>query len=193
MNYNDITFFAACGKPDQLPESGKAEICFAGRSNVGKSSLINRVTGRKALAKTGGKPGKTITINFFDAGEIFLVDLPGYGYAKISFKEKERFAELMEGYFTSGRNIGHCFVLIDMRREAGEQDIQMLDLLKNSGIPATAVLTKCDKLNKTEFEKQLSLLKKQIGAYTDEKSIIPFSSLKGTGVEIIREILEKNY
>lgn len=193
MNYNDITFFAACGKPDQLPESGKAEICFAGRSNVGKSSLINRVTGRKALAKTGGKPGKTITINFFDAGEIFLVDLPGYGYAKISFKEKERFAELMEGYFTSGRNIGHCFVLIDMRREAGEQDIQMLDLLKNSGIPATAVLTKCDKLNKTEFEKQLSLLKKQIGAYTDEKSIIPFSSLKGTGVESIREILEKNY
>lgn len=193
MNYNDITFFAACGKPDQLPESGKAEICFAGRSNVGKSSLINRVTGRKALAKTGGKPGKTITINFFDAGEIFLVDLPGYGYAKISFKEKERFAELMEGYFTSGRNIGHCFVLIDMRREAGEQDIQMLDLLKNSGIPATAVLTKCDKLNKTEFEKQLSLLKKQIGAYADEKSIVPFSSLKGTGVESIREILEKNY
>ena len=193
MNYNDITFFAACGKPDQLPESGKAEICFAGRSNVGKSSLINRVTGRKALAKTGGKPGKTITINFFDAGEIFLVDLPGYGYAKISFKEKERFAELMEGYFTSGRNIKRCFVLIDMRREAGEQDIQMLDLLKNSGIPATAVLTKCDKLNKTEFEKQLSLLKKQIGAYTDEKSIIPFSSLKGTGVESIREILEKNY
>ena len=193
MNYNDITFFAACGKPDQLPESGKAEICFAGRSNVGKSSLINRVTGRKALAKTGGKPGKTITINFFDAGEIFLVDLPGYGYAKISFKEKERFAELMEGYFTSGRNIGHCFVLIDMRREATEQDIQMLDLLKNSGIPATAVLTKCDKLNKAEFEKQLSLLKKQIGAYADEKSIIPFSSLKGTGVESIREILEKNY
>ena len=193
MNYNDITFFAACGKSDQLPESGKAEICFAGRSNVGKSSLINRVTGRKALAKTGGKPGKTITINFFDAGEIFLVDLPGYGYAKISFKEKERFAELMEGYFTSGRNIKRCFVLIDMRREAGEQDIQMLDLLKNSGIPTTAVLTKCDKLNKTEFEKQLSLLKKQIGAYTDEKSIIPFSSLKGTGVESIREILEKNY
>lgn len=193
MNYNDITFFAACGKPDQLPESGKAEICFAGRSNVGKSSLINRVTGRKALAKTGGKPGKTITINFFDAGEKYLVDLPGYGYAKISFKEKERFAELMEGYFTSGRNIGHCFVLIDMRREAGEQDIQMLDLLKNSGIPITAVLTKCDKLNKTEFEKQLSLLKKQIGAYADEKSIIPFSSLKGTGVESIREILEKNY
>ena len=193
MNYNDITFFAACGKPDQLPESGKAEICFAGRSNVGKSSLINRVTGRKALAKTGGKPGKTITINFFDAGEKYLVDLPGYGYAKISFKEKERFAELMEGYFTSGRNIGHCFVLIDMRREAGEQDIQMLDLLKNSGIPITAVLTKCDKLKKAEFEKQLSLLKKQIGAYADEKSIIPFSSLKGTGVESIREILEKNY
>ena len=193
MNYNEITFFAACGKPDQLPESGKAEICFAGRSNVGKSSLINRVTGRKALAKTGEKPGKTITINFFDAGEKYLVDLPGYGYAKISFKEKERFAELMEGYFTSGRNIGHCFVLIDMRREAGEQDIQMLDLLKNSGIPITAVLTKCDKLKKAEFEKQLSLLKKQIGAYADEESIIPFSSLKGTGVESIREILEKNY
>mgnify|MGYP002626353189 CR=1 FL=1 len=183
-----------CGITSKLPDNSYPEVCFAGKSNVGKSSLINALMNRKSLARTSAQPGKTQTINFYNINqELYFVDLPGYGYAKISFKEKERFAELMEGYFTSGRNIGHCFVLIDMRREAGEQDIQMLDLLKNSGIPATAVLTKCDKLNKTEFEKQLSLLKKQIGAYADEKSIIPFSSLKGTGVESIREILEKNY
>lgn len=192
MNYNAVEFKAAYATAAGLPKSEKPEICFAGRSNVGKSSLINRLVGRKALARTGSKPGKTVTVNFYDAGELFLVDLPGYGYAKISFEEKRRFADLMEGYFTGGRNIRHCFTLIDMRHDPTGFDIDMLKMLKDMGIPSTAVLTKCDKLNKTEFQKQLSFFKSKLGEYLPEDNIIPFSALDGTGVVRLREIIEKN-
>lgn len=192
MNYNDIFFYAAYATSGQLPQSNLPEICFAGRSNVGKSSLINRVCGKKALARTGSKPGKTVTVNFYNAKELFLVDLPGYGYAKISFEEKERFSDLMEGYFTSGRNIKHCFVLVDMRRSPTEQDKQMFDMLSGMNLPFTAVLTKCDKLNKSEYEAQLNSIKAELKGYAACENVVPFSALKNIGVETVREIIEKN-
>ena len=192
MNYNKIEFFAAYGTKEQLPESNLPEICFAGRSNVGKSSLINKIVGKKALAKTGSKPGKTVTINFFSAENLYLVDLPGYGYAKISFEEKERFATLMEGYFTTNRNIRHGFALVDMRREPTNLDFSMFDLFKDYNIPFTVVLTKCDKLNKGEYQKNLAEIKEMLSCYVKADDIVPFSATKNIGVETIREIIEKN-
>ena len=115
MNYNLAYFEKAFGTAEQLTQSDLPEICFSGRSNVGKSSLINKITGRKSLARVSGEPGKTVTINFYNVKECRLVDLPGYGYAKVPFAEKTRWSSLMEGYFNSGRNIKIVFQLIDMR------------------------------------------------------------------------------
>jgi len=117
MNFNNAQFEKAYGTFAQLDESDLPEICFSGRSNVGKSSLINKVLGRKSIARVSSKPGKTVTINFYKVDNVRLVDLPGYGYAKVPFKEKDRWSDLMEGYFGSQRNIKMVFQLIDMRYE----------------------------------------------------------------------------
>lgn len=190
MNYNNAEFEKAFGKLSQLDESDLPEICFSGRSNVGKSSLINKVLGRKAIARVSSKPGKTITINFYKVDNIRLVDLPGYGYAKVAFSEKERWAELMEGYFGSGRNIKRVFQLVDMRHPATEYDISMLNFLKENNIPFTVVLTKADKLNKSETQKRLSLINEELADFTDITEIIPFSIQNQIGTERIREIIE---
>ena len=190
MNFNNAQFEKAFAKLSQLDISDLPEICFSGRSNVGKSSLINKVLGRKAMARVSSKPGKTITINFYKVDDIRLVDLPGYGYAKVAFAEKERWAELMEGYFGSERNIKMVFQLIDMRHPATEYDLSMLDFLEANGIPYTVILTKSDKLNKGETEKRLALIKEELSDFADNTEIIPFSAENGQGVERIREIIE---
>ena len=129
MNYNNVAFEKAFGTFEQLTESDLPEICFSGRSNVGKSSLINKILSRKSLARVSTKPGKTVTINFYKLDSLRLVDLPGYGYAKVPFAERDRWSDLMEGYFNSGRNIKMVFQLIDMRHPATEFDRVMLDFL----------------------------------------------------------------
>lgn len=191
MNYNNVSFEKAYGTFEQLEPSNLPEICFSGRSNVGKSSLINKIVGRKSLARVSTKPGKTVTINFYRLDNVHLADLPGYGYAKVPFSEKNRWSELMEGFFNSGRNIKMVFQLIDMRHHATEFDISMLDFLKQTDTPYSVVLTKCDKLNKTEYANRLEAVKDELGHYADGVDIIPFSSLKSVGVEEIRNIIEK--
>ena len=190
MNWNKVDFEAAFGTIEQLTESNLPEICFSGRSNVGKSSLINKILNRKSIARVSSTPGKTVTINFYRLGEFRLVDLPGYGYAKVTDRDRERWAELMEGYFRTGRNIKLCLQLIDMRHPATEFDISMLEFLSHFEIPYAVVLTKCDKLNKTEFNNRLNSLKEELGNLGDEITIIPFSALKGTGADDVRRAVE---
>ena len=191
MNYNNAQFEKAFATLSQLEESNLPEICFSGRSNVGKSSLINKILGRKSIARVSSKPGKTITINFYRVEDIRLVDLPGYGYAKISYSEKERWAELMEGYFGSNRNIKMVFQLVDMRHPATDFDISMLEFLKANNIPFTVVLTKSDKLNKTETAYRLKLIFEELGEFAGDTDVIPFSINNNEGVLKVREIIEQ--
>jgi len=190
LNWNKVDFEAAFGTLEQLTESTLPEICFSGRSNVGKSSLINKILNRKSIARVSSTPGKTVTINFYRLDEFRLVDLPGYGYAKVADHDRERWAELMEGYFRTGRNIKLCLQLIDMRHKATEFDISMLEFLSHFKIPYAVVLTKCDKLNKTEFNNRLNSLKEELGDLGDGITVIPFSALKGTGAEDVRKAVE---
>lgn len=190
MNWNKVDFEAAFGTLEQLTESDLPEICFSGRSNVGKSSLINKILNRKSIARVSSTPGKTVTINFYRLDEFRLVDLPGYGYAKVADRDRERWADLMEGYFRTDRNIKLCLQLIDMRHPATEFDISMLEFLRHFEIPYAVVLTKCDKLNKTEFNNRLSLLKEELGELGDNVDIIPFSALKGIGADDVRTVVE---
>ena len=185
MRFDRIEFTAAYGTSSQLPPSREAEIVFSGRSNVGKSSLINKIFNRKNLARVSSVPGKTITVNFFKGDGVFFVDLPGYGYAKREMKEKKRWAELMEGYFQSGRNIPLVIQLIDMRHSPTADDMLMLNFLRESGIPFVIALTKCDKLNKSELEKRRAELQIELADYPGIKTI-EFSAVKGTGVEQIK-------
>lgn len=187
INFNNVLFETSAGVSAQLPESSMPEVCFAGRSNVGKSSLINTVLGRKAFARVSSRPGKTVTVNFYRLSGLRLADLPGYGYARVSFSERTRWSELMEGYFRSGRNIKMVFQLIDMRHPPAESDLDMLEFLRHSGFPHTVVLTKSDKLNKTEYAARLSAVPRELGEFGD--AVIPFSSLNGNGKERIREII----
>lgn len=193
MNYNNAQFEKAYATLAQLDNSDLPELCFSGRSNVGKSSLINKVLGRKSIARVSSKPGKTITINFYKVDNIRLVDLPGYGYAKVAYSEKERWAELMEGYFDSGRNIKMVFQLIDMRHPATDFDISMLEFLRHNEIPYTVILTKADKLNKSETENRLRLIYEELGEFAENTEIIPFSIQNAIGVERVREIISSFY
>ncbi len=190
MNLNNAAFYKAFGTFAQLEESTIPEFCFSGRSNVGKSSLINKICNRKSLARVSTKPGKTVTINFYNADSVYFVDLPGYGYAKVPFAEKDRWSDLMEGYFNSGRNIKLVFQLIDMRHSPTDFDLSMLDFLYQMDIPYAIILTKSDKLNKSEYEEQLSLIKEELGELGEGRDIIPFSALKGNGKEDILNLIE---
>lgn len=182
MRFDKIEFTAAYGTSKQLPPSKEAEIVFSGRSNVGKSSLINKVFNRKNLARVSSMPGKTITVNFFKGDGVYFVDLPGYGYAKREQSEKKRWAELMEGYFHSQRNIALVIQLIDMRHAPSADDMMMLNFLRECEIPFMIALTKCDKLNKTETEKRRAELAEELKDYADITKV-EFSAVKGTGVE----------
>ncbi len=188
MKFDSINFKAAYGTSKQLPPSVEPEIVFSGRSNVGKSSLINKVFNRKNLARVSSVPGKTITVNFFSCDGVYFVDLPGYGYAKRNQSEKKRWAELMEGYFQSERNIALVIQLIDMRHAPSADDMTMLNFMKQMEIPFIIALTKSDKLNKTETEKRREELNQELADYEDITKI-EFSSVTGKGVNEIKEII----
>ena len=190
MNYNKAKFDRSYGIAAQLPKSDVPEIVFAGRSNVGKSSLLNKLFNRKDLARVSSKPGKTITINFYDVDGINFVDLPGYGYAKISKQEKERFSELMEGYFSQHRNIKLVVQLVDMRHAPSTDDLGMIEFLKQSNLPFIIALTKADKLKVNEFKKRLKDSAEELSAAGDVK-LIPFSSQTGLGADEIKQLIEE--
>lgn len=190
MNYNNAKFERSYGISAQLPDSVEPEIAFAGRSNVGKSSLLNKVFNRKSLARVSSVPGKTITINFYDVDGCKFVDLPGYGYAKISRDEKERFGELMEGYFQSGRNIKLVVQLVDMRHKPSKDDYDMIEFMKQMNIPFVIAMTKSDKLKVKEYKKRLEDSKAELETAGNVK-IIPFSSQNGDGVEELKQVIEQ--
>ena len=190
MNYNTAKFEQSYGISSQLPQSDCIEIAFAGRSNVGKSSLLNKLFNRKQLARVSSVPGKTITINFYDVDGIKFVDLPGYGYAKISKAEKDRFAELMEGYFQQERNLKLVVQLIDMRHKLSVDDEGMIEFMKQMEIPFIIVMTKSDKLKVREYKRRLEESKKEL-AFAGDIEIIPFSSQTGEGADRIKQLIEK--
>lgn len=191
MNYNKAEFEKAYGISSQLPPSDITEIAFAGRSNVGKSSLLNKLFNRKSLARVSSVPGKTITINFYDVDGYKFVDLPGYGYAKLSKSERDRFGELMEGYFQSGRNIKLVVQLVDMRHKPSQDDFGMIDFMKQMNIPFIIVCTKADKLKVKEFKKREQEIKEEL-SMVDSDLIIPFSSQNGLGLDKIKMLIEKS-
>ena len=182
MNFNNVSFEAAFGSKPQLKKSTCPEIVFSGRSNVGKSSLINKLVNRKSLARVSTKPGKTGTINFYDIdGKLKFVDLPGYGYAKVSTKEKARWSELVEGYFNSERNISLVVQLVDMRHKPTADDLHMIEFLQSRGFNFVVVLTKSDKLNKTQREARLANLSEDFPF--NGIDFIVFSSVTGESLE----------
>ncbi|MBQ6797039.1 MAG: YihA family ribosome biogenesis GTP-binding protein [Clostridia bacterium] len=187
MKLEKASFEAAAGTAKQLPRCTVPEVVFAGRSNVGKSSLINKVLNRKSLARVSSQPGKTATINFYDCDGAKLVDLPGYGYAKVSQSEKNRWSQLIDGYFAQNRDIRLVVMLVDSRHKPSKDDLTMLDFLEESGLPTLIALTKVDKLNKTERTNRLAALPDELGC--DEEMLLPFSSVTGEGAEQLREIL----
>lgn len=192
MNYNKVEFEAAFGTLKQIPQSDLPEIVFAGRSNVGKSSMLNRLFNRKNLARVSSVPGKTITINFFKVENVRIVDLPGYGYAKVAKGEKRRWAEMMEGYFQSPRNIKLVVQLVDMRHRPSEDDYVMMRFLQQAGLPFIVAATKSDKLNKTQYNERKKALKEELSEFGDSLTIIPFSSEKGEGTELLKEVIENS-
>ena len=190
MKFNNAKFETSYGVSAQLPPAENIEIAFAGRSNVGKSSLLNRLFNRKSLARVSSVPGKTVTINFYDCDGIKMVDLPGYGYAKVSHDEKRRWSELMESYFKSGRKIKLVVQLTDMRHSVTQQDIDMMRFLKSNEYPFIVVMTKCDKLNKTEYARRMQEIKQELSEFGDVLTV-PFSATKGDGAQTIKSAIEK--
>ncbi len=188
MNFNKSEFYKSYGEPKQLPESTVTEIVFSGRSNVGKSSLINKIVNKKSLARTSSVPGKTATINFYLLDNIYLADLPGYGYARVSHSEKLRWSRLIEGYFAQERNIGIVIQLIDYRHPPSEDDLMMIDFLIDNEFPFIIVLTKADKLKKSERAKRIEAFKTEIPCFEDI-TIVEFSAQNGEGADKLREII----
>ena len=190
MNFNKAEFFRAYGEFSQLPKSDRIEIAFAGRSNVGKSSLINKVFNRKNLARVSAVPGKTATINFYSLENIYLVDLPGYGYAKVAKSDKVRWSGLIEGYLHDDRDMRLIFQLIDMRHPPTGDDIHMINFLIESEMPFAIVFTKADKLSKREREERMAGFAAEI-PYFDDIEKVEFSAQTGEGAEKIRQIIEE--
>lgn len=190
MNYNNAQFYTSYGSFSQIPPSERTEIAFSGRSNVGKSSLINKIFNRKSLARVSAVPGKTATINFYTLDELFFVDLPGYGYAKVSKSEKERWAGLIEGYLHDDRQLALIFQLIDFRHPPTADDLMMVNFLIDSEIPFVIVLTKADKLSKRQREERRSALQTELPC-AEDITMIEFSAQTGEGRDEIRSIIEE--
>lgn len=185
MNFNNVAYEKSFGISKQLPPSDLPEISFAGRSNVGKSSLLNRLFNRKNLARVSQKPGKTSTINFFLSGKARFVDLPGYGFAQVAKSEKGRWSELIEGYFNQERNFALVCSLIDVRHPASTLDETMVAFLQEANLPFIIVLTKGDKLSRSKCMAQREAIRKQLGLGKDTPMIVT-SSLKKTGMDELR-------
>ena len=190
MNFNKAEFFTSYGSFKQIPKSTKTEIAFAGRSNVGKSSLINKIFNRKSLARVSAVPGKTATINFYALENVHFVDLPGYGYAKVAKSEKERWGELIEGYLGDDRELALVFQLVDFRHPPTKDDIMMINYLIDSELPFVVVLTKADKLSKKQRSERREALMTELPC-AEDITVVEFSAQTGEGVDEIRAIIEE--
>ncbi len=178
-------------KPSQYPPDTMAEIAFAGRSNVGKSSLLNLLTGRKKLARVSGSPGKTRTINFYLINDAFrIVDLPGYGYAKVSKSVTDNWGDMMERYFQNREGLKKVIQLVDIRHKPTAQDVQMYDYLRHYGLDGIVVATKADKVSRNEAQKNLAVIRKTLQLTSADK-VLPVSALKKTGCDQLLSEIEK--
>ena len=191
LNFNKTEFVRAAARQSDFLRDGLPQLAFAGRSNVGKSSVINRIVNRKNLAYVGASPGKTTQINYFRVdGGAYLVDLPGYGYAKVSKAEKERWGRLMESYFQDeGGLITLGVQIVDIRHKPTADDVTMYSWFRDSGCPSVVVANKLDKLKKSQVEPALALIRDTL-ELPEDALLIPFSAEKGTGrEELIRALL----
>ena len=190
MNFQNVEFLISAASPGAFPVRKIPEIAFAGKSNVGKSSVINRLLQRKNFARVGDKPGKTIHVNYFLVDNTcYLVDLPGYGFAKVSQSEKERWGKLMEDYFAAGR-ITLGILIVDYRHPPTNNDITMANWFLESGCPFVVVANKLDKLKKSEYAPNLAIIRRDL-ALPESVPVIPFSAEKGDGRDaLVKVILE---
>ncbi len=191
MKVNNVSLEAVAVKPPQYPTKGMAEIAFAGKSNVGKSSLINSMVYRKAIARTSQNPGKTRTINFYNVEDkLYFVDLPGYGYAKAPKTEIAKWGKMIESYLLKRETLKAIILLIDIRHEPGENDRMMYDWLKHYGYKIIIAATKSDKLKRSQLPKHISMLRKSLNL-DNEDMLIPFSSENKSGRDELWRVIEE--
>lgn len=191
MIIKNASLETVCGITSKIPENALPEVAFAGKSNVGKSSLINALVNRKALARTSSQPGKTQTINFYNVNqEIYFVDLPGYGYAKVSVEIKEKWGKMVENYLRRTKQLRQVFLLIDIRHEPSENDRIMYDWIRKNGYQPVIIATKSDKINRSQIQKHVKMVRAGLGAGADTR-ILPFSAETKQGREEIYQLLDE--
>ena len=190
MIIRSVNLETVCGVTSRLPENDKPEIAFAGKSNVGKSSLINALMNRKAYARTSAQPGKTQTINFYNINDtLYYVDLPGYGYAQVSQAEKEKWGRMIENYLKKSRQLRCVFLLVDIRHEPSANDKQMYDWVVHNGYRPVIIATKLDKIKRSQIQKQIKAVRTGLGIGADV-TVIPFSAETKQGREEIWTLIE---
>ena len=190
MHVSNVTLETVCGITSTLPENDKLEIAFAGKSNVGKSSLINALMNRKSFARTSAQPGKTQTINFYNIDEkLYFVDLPGYGYAKVSMEIRAKWGKLIEKYLINSKKLRIIFLLVDIRHEPSQNDVDMYNWILNYGFNPIIIATKLDKIKRSQIQKNTNIIRKKLNA-VENTPIIPFSALTKQGRDEIWEFIE---
>lgn len=191
MEIKKVSLETVCGVTSTLPENQLPEVAFAGKSNVGKSSLINALMNRKSLARASGQPGKTQTINFYNLNDqIYLVDLPGYGYAKTAKRERELWGEMIERYLHTSDVLRAVFLLVDIRHAPSENDRQMFDWMKYMGFDPVVIATKLDKIKRSQVNRQIKVIREGLGA-DGETIIVPFSAQTKQGRETIWDFMDQ--
>lgn len=191
LNFNKAEFVLSAASPKNFVRDGRPQVTFAGRSNVGKSSVINRILNRKNFARVGATPGKTTQINYFRIDDkIYFTDLPGYGYAKVSQAERDRWGQLMESYFAEPGLISLGVLIVDARHKPTADDMTMCRWFKDTGCPLVVVANKLDKLKKSEIEPDLTVIRQTL-ELTEQDVLIPFSAEKGTGKTELLSAIEK--
>lgn len=190
MIIKNVALETVCGITSKLPENIHPEVAFAGKSNVGKSSLINGLMNRKSLARTSSQPGKTQTINYYNVNdELYFVDLPGYGYASVSAQTREKWGKMIENYLHKSKQLKAVFLLVDIRHEPSGNDCMMYDWVKDNGFDPIIIATKLDKINRSQIQKQVKLIRTKLNAGKDT-IIIPFSAQTKQGRDEIYEIID---
>ena len=193
MVIKNVNLETVCGITSFLPDNDKPEIAFAGKSNVGKSSLINALMNRKSYARISAAPGKTQTINYYNINEeLYLVDLPGYGYARVSEKEKEQWGKMVERYLHSSKQLKAVFLLIDIRHDPSANDKVMYQWILSQGYRPVIIATKSDKLKRSQIQKHVKMVREGLGLAPGTK-LIPFSSVTKQGREDIWQFIEEEY